>query len=98
MSKGLQLLCDGHHGVYIPQLMAWRLHDAGWTINPDDVTICDAGPEDFYYWEIWAHILDNAEYTDEDGYTWRLHYDGELWAYCDNLMTEEEKYNFFGEY
>lgn len=98
MFKGLILLCDGHHGVYIPQLMAWRLYDAGWTVNPDDVTVCDAGPDDFDYWETWAHILDNATFTDENGYTWQLYQDGDLWAVCDNLMTDEEKYNFFGEY
>lgn len=98
MSKGIELLCDSLHGVYIPQLMARQLYDAGWTINPDDVTVCDAGPVDDYYWEAWHYIIDNAEYTDEDGNIWRLYQDGDLWAYCDDLMTEEEKYNFFGEY
>lgn len=96
MSKGLELLCDSRHGQFIPQLMAWRL--SGWMIGPDDAKICDNGPDDFYYWETWAHILDHAEYTDENGYVWRLHHDGDLWAYCEELMTDEEKENFFGEY
>lgn len=97
MSNGIELLCS-EHGQYVPQTMAWRLYDAGWTINPDDVSVCDAGPDDFVYWETWAHILEHAEYTDENGYVWRLYHDGDLWAVCEKLMSDEEKYNFFGEY
>ena len=34
----MELLCDCHHGVYIPQIMARRLFDAGWSgIDLDDV-------------------------------------------------------------
>lgn len=98
MSEGLKLLCSDRHGIYIPKMMAWRLYDAGWTINPDDVTVCDSGTDDFYFWETWAHILGNAAFTDENGNIWQLYQDGDLWAYCDELMSDEEKYNFFGEF
>ena len=32
----IELLCDSHHGVYIPQIMIQRLLDAGWTKIPFD--------------------------------------------------------------
>jgi len=39
-------------------------------------------------------ILNNARYTDKNGNVWRLMQDGDLWAYCFELMTDEEKENF----
>lgn len=98
MSKGLVLLCDSHHGVYIPQLMAQRLREVGWAIWPDHVVVCDAGPDNEEYWQTWTYILDHAIYTDESYNKWQLYQDGDLWAYCDELMSEEEKENFFGGY
>ena len=47
------------------------------------------------YWEHWDSILSNATYTKE-GHTWRLYQDGDLWAYCNELMTDEEKKDWWG--
>ena len=78
----MELLCDCHHGVYIPQIMARRLHDAGWSgIDLGDVVELEAGPYDCeWYWDIWNNILDNAAYTDENNQKWYLHQDGDLFA------------------
>lgn len=100
--SGLELLCDSGHGVYIPQLMAGRLHNAGWTgITAYDILAIENGPygeDSDQYWQAWQDVLYDAEFADEKGNIWRLYHDGDLWAYCEELMTDEEKINFFGEY
>lgn len=78
----MELLCDSHHGVYIPQLMARRLFDAGWQgIEESDVIEleCDIYENEFY-WDTWERILNNAQYIDDEGETWFLWQDGDLWA------------------
>lgn len=98
MSKGLELLCDSRHGVYIPEIMINRLIDAGWVnISQWERETLQSADND-HYWDAWDQVLGKSEYTDENGYVWRLYHDGDLWAYCEDLMTDEEKYNFFGEY
>lgn len=32
-----------------------------------------------------------------DGHEWFLYQDGDLWAVCPELLTDEEYENFFGE-
>ena len=53
----MELLCDSHHGVYIPQIMARRLYDAGWSgIMLDDVIQLEIDPyEGEWYWESLPH-------------------------------------------
>lgn len=56
------------------------------------------GPENCeWYWESWNNILDNAEYVDESGNIWRLYQDGDLFAICEDLMSDADYENFFGE-
>ena len=78
----MEILCDSHHGVYIPQIMARRLYDAGWSgITLDDVIQLEINPyEGEWYWETWEFILNNAQFKDENGETWYLHHDGDLFA------------------
>jgi hypothetical protein len=38
-------------------------------------------------------MLDNATYTDEDKNTWHLYHDGDLFAICYDLLTDEDKSN-----
>lgn len=102
MSKGLELLCGCLHGVYIPHIMAERLHNSGWTgITAHDILAIEKGPygrDSDQYWQAWEDVLNDAEFTDEEGNVWRLHHDGDLWAYCEELMSDDEYYNFFGDY
>ena len=78
----MELLCDSHHGVYIPQIMARRLYDAGWSgITLDDVIQLESDPYDGeWYWETWEGVLNEAQFKDENGETWYLHHDGDLFA------------------
>lgn len=76
----IEILCDSHHGIHIPSIMIPRLIDAGWENIPDNV-MDYLDPNDDWYWENWGTIEQNAEYTDDQGYTWYLYLDGDLFAY-----------------
>lgn len=78
----MELLCDSHHGQYIPKIMARRLYDAGWSgLDLDDVIELEAGPDESdWYWDTWNDVLNVAQFTDENGVVWFLHHDGDLFA------------------
>lgn len=48
------------------------------------------------YWHVWNSLLDRARYT-RDGHTWSLWQDGDLFLICDELLSDEEYREFFGE-
>lgn len=93
--QAMNLLLSDARGIYIP-----RDFVEGFDLNKFENVPHDApllkDPEFEHYWDIWQDVLDNATYT-EGGRTWRLHQDGDLWLICDELMTNEEYSNFFGE-
>jgi hypothetical protein len=94
--SGLKLLVNDAHGIYIPQIF---VQDFEWNgLKPEDISICFSGPDNEYYWEAWNSILTNATFADSEGNIWRLWQDGDVWAYCEDLMTDAEYYDFFGEY
>ena len=95
--SGIDLLLNDSRGVYIPRDFAQYF--IGWKgIEAEDVEILLAGPDESdWYWETWDSVLYRAVYTDSNGNTWHLHQNGDLWAVCEKLMTDEEYYNFFGE-
>lgn len=87
------LLLDSSRGIYIPLAFVRDFDLSKWQgITQEAITEC-SNVENDDYWEAWASILDYATFTD-NGYIWRLMQDGDLWAYCFELMTEEEKANF----
>tara|TARA_Y100000034_G_C6910629_1_gene425136 strand:+ start:26501 stop:26794 length:294 start_codon:yes stop_codon:yes gene_type:complete len=95
MSKGIQILCDSHHGQYIPKIMINRLVDKGWQ-GVEQIDIDELRDEcNEWYWESWNNVENDAFFIDENGYKWQLWLNGDLFAYCEELMTEEEKQNFF---
>lgn len=103
MSKGIQILLDSNRGVYIPQHFAeeFALQCAdgkGWDgISEKDRETLLAGPDHDEYWEAWVGALVHATYTDSDRHVWRLYQDGDLFAICDEIMTDDEYEEFFGE-
>ena len=54
-------------------------------IDTSDLAACQDGPDNDWYWEAWDNILNNAEHTDSQGITWRLHQDGDLWEVPDGF-------------
>ena len=93
--SGLELLFDSNRGVYIPQNFAESCDH--WQGLPSDFEDLLHGPEAESYWDIWTEVLDSSTYTDSEGNVWRLWQDGDLWAYCEELMTDSEYEEFFGE-
>ncbi len=94
MYKAVQLLLDESRGHYIPQKFAENFRD--WLgIHEEDRAILLQGQSHPEYWAAWE-IVQECAYWREDGKTWHLWHDGDLWAYCFDLMTQEEKTNLFG--
>ena len=95
--SGISILASDSHGIFIPQYAASFL--CNWDgVSQEDIEILNAGPDHEHYWYAWEAIERDASYTDENGNVWRLYQDGDLWAYCEALMTAEEHYNFFGDH
>ena len=93
--SGMELLLSDNRGVYIPRDFAMHIQDMD-NVTEKDKEILSAGPDHDWYWETWDDVLSKATST-INGKIWRLHQDGDLWAYCEELMTDEEYENFFGE-
>lgn len=88
------LLLSDARGVYIPRDFVNNFDLAEWQgIKAGDAMICE-NPEHPFYWDAWDAILSAAHHTDEEGNTYHLYQDGDLWALCYDRMSEEEKRNF----
>jgi len=91
----VSLYCSDSHGVYIPRDFAESYNRSMWQgIDKDDVDVLCAGPEHEQYWDAWDNVLDNAKVVGDDGHTYTLHQDGDLWVICYERMTEQEKRDF----
>lgn len=97
--SGVELLLNDSRGIYIPQNFAENFNMDQWGVRDEDRDILLLGPNDAeneWYWEVWENVLSNASYIDEKGNHWHLWQEGDLFAYCSELMTDEEYVNFFG--
>jgi hypothetical protein len=97
MSKGLLLLINDNQGIFIPQTFAEKYGDNWFLVNSDALDIVKEGPNHPQYWDAWSDVLDDAYLRDNDGNRWKLWQDGDLWMVCNELMTDAEYENFFGE-
>lgn len=97
--SGIEILLNDGHGIYIPQIFCKDFLDAdGWSgVIQEDRETCSLGPDEDWYWDAWTSITDNAKFTDKNGNVWRLSQDGDLFAYCEQLMTDQEYEGFYGE-
>lgn len=94
---GIEILVGDSHGVYVPQFFSEKFDLSVWKgIDPEDAKTIAEGPDAEWYWQAWDNILGSATY-ERDGNVWHLYQDGDLFAYCPELMTDEEYENFFGE-
>jgi len=96
--SGISILLNDSRGVYIPQNFVECFDVTVWGFAEDDEDIATLlnGPEDEWYWDAWNNVLARAESTDSNGDVWMLSQDGDLFAYCEALMTEDEYADFFG--
>jgi hypothetical protein len=76
------LVLADSYGIYIPQRFCADITQEEaqlMCVDWEDVQTCQAGPDHEWYWEAWDCILQSASFTDENGTTWTLHQDGDLW-------------------
>lgn len=78
-------VCDDDNEVAIEHCKVWgiKLNDAAILQNPDNKG----------YWDTWNDVLNYAKFSNGDD-VYRLMQDGDLWGYCIEKMTNEEKRNF----
>lgn len=98
--SGIELILTDSRGIFIPRDFANFDHSIrSWNIDEDDVDFVTLrqGPDAEYYWDAWDSVLSRAVFVDARGNRWYLYQDGDLFAYCQDLMTDEEYENFYGE-
>ena len=97
--SGIQILVNDGFGIYVPQKFVESFDPTVWgfDIDDNDLTIIKLGPDNEYYWDAWDSIVRRAK-CNSNGYMWYLNQDGDLFAFCEELMTDTEYYNFFGEH
>lgn len=85
----VELLLDGNRGIYIPQHFCedFNLDMYGLAPGDEDVAICKEGPDHEQYWDAWDSIQNKAKVT-EDGHTWTLYQNGDLWLVRDDTSDE----------
>lgn len=92
--RKIELLLNDSRGVYIPRDFCEGFDLQAWGIDPDcwQVKAC-LDPECDLYWEAWEEVCYRAKYR-HGGKEWFLHQDGDLWAICYEMLTDEDKENF----
>ena len=95
--NNVECLIDSSHGVYVPQAFIRAHAPADWGIEAGHVKTLLVGPDHPDYWETWDDVRLYARYTAEDGRTFTLHEDGDLYAVAIDAMTDSERCEFFGE-
>lgn len=95
--KAIRLLVDSNQGVYVPKTFATHCKEWGWQgVSDEDLACLIEGPIPDLYWETWDDVLGKAFLMDGDK-RYTLHQDGDLWAVCGDLMSNEEYANFFND-
>ena len=90
--KAIQLLLSDARGVYIPRDFIDNFDLEKWHVKEYCLDVL-SNPDNEWYWDTWEQVLNNAYFIDS-GNKWLLYQDGDLWAICYELMTEDEKSNF----
>ena len=95
--ENIVCLLSSAHGQYIPQAFIKAYTPEKWGVTDDEAEILRAGPEHPDYWDAWDDVLHCAWHTAEDGRTFALYQDGDLFAVAVDALTDEEYREFFGE-
>lgn len=87
-----QILLSDAHGRYIPQLYCSDISEddcESLSVSWEDVKTCQSGPDEELYWDSWLSICDTASW-EENGESWRLLQNGDLWAIRAEAELPEE--------
>lgn len=81
----LELLIDGHHGIYIPKLFSEYFPE----YVTDEQREILSNTDNELYWDIWEEVL-NSTITNDKGEEYILMQDdGDLWAMPANMEYPE---------
>lgn len=95
--RAIEILVNDSHGQYMPKVFVETFDLSLWSnINPLDIETIKSGPENEWYWVAWDSILQDAYYN-LGGFIFHLCQNGDLFACCDAMMTDEEYAQFYGE-
>ena len=87
------LYANDARGVYIPQYFAESIvRECLSGVSEEDMKILLVGPDHEQYWDAWCDVCDNAILTDEQGVTFNLYQDGDLWLVPTDWQPDEEDY------
>ena len=86
----IRCILDGCFGIHIPKSFVVscdheELIKSGASV--DDIAIVRSGPDHEHFWEAWDNILRDVSW-EEDGHTWTLHQDGDLFEVRDDHEWE----------
>lgn len=96
LGKSPILLIDGHHGVYVPKILAEYIIEGSVKVkNKEHITyeLGDLGnPENEFYWDSMNDIMGKVILLDIDGNEYYLEYGdgGDLWAVPEGMNLYEE--------
>tara|TARA_B100000700_G_scaffold273550_1_gene317963 strand:- start:1054 stop:1365 length:312 start_codon:yes stop_codon:yes gene_type:complete len=98
--KTIEILFDSIRGKYIPNHFLELLENDTWKLPPnvdtDYVKNSLKNDDSDDYWIAWEQVLEHAFHIDKSGDTWLLHHDGDLFAYNENKITDEDYDNLTG--
>lgn len=97
----IEILISDRRGIYIPQDFAAIIRSSegsgSWQgYTEEDLVALEAGPSTEGYWDTWDNVLGRVTFKDSRGNVWHLTQDGDLFLYCDRLMTDKEYEDFYG--
>lgn len=95
--SGIEILLSDSRGVYIPQNFVENFDVTLWGFeaDDDDIAILREGPDAEWYWDAWDSVMGRAVYKRGEN-RWYLTQEGDLFAYCEELMSDSEYRDFFG--
>lgn len=91
--SGISLLLSDSRGVYIPRDFVQNFDLEKWHVKEDYRDVLSS-PDNEWYWDAWDEVMSIAYFLDDSGNKWQLWQDGDLWAVCYELLTDEERVNF----
>lgn len=99
--ESMQLLVDGLHGIYVPQMFARmvRGQEHSWGIDKEDLAVLLCGPDHPMYDDAWEQVLADASLpfdaplpsslngvVDSRDLSWSLlQHEGDLYMLCEGL-------------
>lgn len=88
------LIADSHHGIYTPKLVVdGELSNTTWDwsgVDKEDIKSIQNGPDDDWYWDAWANVIDNVSITGLDGTKYFLYQNDDLWAIPEQCSEQIE--------